>query len=101
MTVTGRLYDWKTPFNGVPVEKVHESWAKAWGTGADVVLIYRDGEFSGIAEPLGAYTIDQVVAKYQSIFEEQAATANVPSVEERTAAALEALVLQGLPDMTA
>lgn len=100
MTVTGKLYDWKTPFNGITVEKINESWSKSWGYGVDVVLIYKDDEFAGIAEPLGAFSIEQVVAKYQAIFDEQEAAAKVPSVEERTAAALEALVLQGLPDIT-
>lgn len=96
MNVTGKLYDWGTPFNNVPAKTVNEAWEKRYGYGVDIALIYKDGEFSGVAEPLGAYTLDQTVAKYKTLFEEQeaqeaaaAAKALEPSAEERIAAAME------------
>lgn len=91
MTVTAKFYDRKTSFNGVPVSVINQSWPED----VPYILIYKDGEFTGYAEPWGL-TEQDAVEKYTKMFEEQvrqeaeaAAKAAEPTDTERLAAALE------------
>ena len=52
--VTAKLYDGKTPFNNVPVDKINAAWGNE-----PHVLIYVDGVFSGQACELGNWTLKQ------------------------------------------
>lgn len=91
MTVTAKFYDRQTPFNGVPVSIINEEFQRLWKD-SPVVLIYRDGKFSGVAEPW-AGTLEEAAEKYRACFEEQEAqqaqALKNPDPQERIAAALE------------
>lgn len=95
MKISVKFYDWVTPFNGVSVSIVNREFEKMFGRDAKVVLVYRDGVFTGIAEPW-AGTLEEAAMHYTARFEEQAQreqeaaeAAQQPSAEERIAAALE------------
>lgn len=59
-------YDRKTQFNDVDVETIN----KAWGT-KPYVLVYKDEEFCGIAQPKGNKTLEQWTEYFQNMFNEQ------------------------------
>ena len=59
-------YDRKTQFNDVDVETIN----KAWGN-KPYVLVYKDGEFAGIAQPKGQKTLEQWTEYFQNMFDEQ------------------------------
>lgn len=62
--ITVKLYDRKTQFNDVDVETIN----RVWGT-TPYVLVYKDGEFSGIAQPKGMKSLEE----WQAYFEAQEA----------------------------
>lgn len=60
------LFDGITPFNDVPVEDIN----KAWGDKKHV-LVYKDDEFTGIAQPLGTRTLEYWQEHFQAFYDEQ------------------------------
>ena len=80
--ITAKLYDGKTPFNNVPVEKIN----KAWGN-VEHVLIYKDGEFAGIAEEKGLKSVEQWQEFYQNFYDEQEAQEAAAKAKEAEEAA--------------
>lgn len=73
MSVQVKIYDWKTPFNDVPVSILNESdsWKKYREQSEDVILVYRDGVFTGTAHGKGAFTVEEWEAHYEEKFAEQ------------------------------
>ena len=80
--ITAKLYDGKTPFNNVPVEKIN----KAWGN-VEHVLIYKDGEFAGIAEEKGLKSVEQWQEFYQNFYDEQDRAEEAAKIKEAEEAA--------------
>lgn len=60
------LFDGITPFNDVEVEEIN----KAWGNKKHV-LVYKDGEFTGIAQPLGSRTVEYWQEYFEKFYAEQ------------------------------
>lgn len=59
-------FDGVTPFNDVPVEKINEAWK-----GEAHVLVYKDDEFTGIAQPKGIKTTEYWQEHFQAFYDEQ------------------------------
>ena len=65
--ITVKLFDKKTQFNDVDVETIN----KAWGN-TEYVLIYKDDEFTGIAQPKGGKSLEEWTTHFQKSFDAQA-----------------------------
>lgn len=83
MNVTAKIYDRKTPFNNIPITVINAEFERMWGD-APVVLVYKDGEFTGNAEPLGVRTLEEVEQQFTVMFEEQAAASQVAEHQAST-----------------
>lgn len=95
MNITAKFYDRKTLFNNVPVNIINREFNNHYGEDCPIILIYKDGAFTGYAEPW-AGTVEEAETKYTAMFEQQekqeaeaAEKAQEPSAEERIAAAME------------
>lgn len=63
MNINVVLYDRKTQFNDVPVSKINEAWGDV-----DYILVYKDNEFTGIAQPLGIKTLEEWKTYFDKVF---------------------------------
>lgn len=59
-------YDRKTQFNDVEVATIN----KAWGS-TPYVLVYKDDEFTGIAQPKGMKSLEEWTTHFQAFYDEQ------------------------------
>lgn len=64
--ITVKLFDKVTPFNDVDVETIN----KAWGN-TEYVLVYKDNEFTGIAQPKGIKSLEEWQQYFQTFYDEQ------------------------------
>lgn len=97
MNLNVRFYDWKTPFNGLPVERINEMLEREYGRGAQIILVSRDAPSWRVEmmEPWGG-TLEEAIAHYTEHYEQRdrdaeaaALAAQEPTSEERIAAAME------------
>ena len=87
-------YDKQTQFNNVSVEKINQAWGDT-----PYILVYTDGEFSGIAHPKGIKTLEQWQTHHQESFSEQEAREEAESLKVSEESAEREAILLGLAEL--